>query len=43
MWKLKEEIRMSVNLMVLKMKLAYSWSIKNKHMKQSGTQIGLGK
>jgi hypothetical protein len=43
MWKLKEDIRMSVNLMVPKRKLAYSLSIKNKHMKQSGTQSGLGK
>jgi hypothetical protein len=43
MWKLKEDIRMSVNLMVLKRKLAYLLSIKNKLMKQSGTQSGLGK
>jgi hypothetical protein len=43
MWKLKEDIRMSVNLMVLKRKLEYSLSIKNKHMKQSGTQSVLGK
>jgi hypothetical protein len=34
---------MSVNLTVLKGKLAYSLSIKNKLMKQSGTQSGLGK
>jgi hypothetical protein len=31
MWKLKEDTRMSVNLMVPKRKLAYSLSIKNKH------------
>jgi hypothetical protein len=43
MWKLKEDIRMSGNLMVLKRKLAYLLSIKNKLMKQSGTQSGLGK
>jgi hypothetical protein len=43
MWKLKGDIRMNVNLMVSKRKLAYSLSTKNKHMKQSGTQIGLGK
>jgi hypothetical protein len=34
---------MGVNLMIPKRKLAYSLSIKNKHMKQSGTQSGLGK
>jgi hypothetical protein len=43
MWKFKEDIRMSVILMVPKRKLAYSLSIKNKHMKQSRTQNGLGK
>jgi hypothetical protein len=34
---------MTVNSMVLKRKLAYPFSIKNKLMKQSGTQSGLGK
>jgi hypothetical protein len=43
MWKLKEDIRMCVNLIVPKRKLAYSLAIKNKHMKQSETQSGLGK
>jgi hypothetical protein len=36
-------LRMSVNLMIPKRKLASSLSIKNKHMKQSGTQSVLGK
>jgi hypothetical protein len=40
---IEEDIRMSGNLMVLKRKLAYLLSIKNKLMKQSGTQSGLGK
>jgi hypothetical protein len=35
MWKLKKDKRMSVNLMVLKRKLAYSLSIENKHLKRN--------
>jgi hypothetical protein len=34
MWYLKEDTRMSVNLMVLIRKLAYSLPIKNKYLKR---------
>jgi hypothetical protein len=40
---IEKEHKDECKLMVLKRKLAYSLSIKNKHMKQSGTQSGLGK